>query len=133
MNLDAAAFGELIERRYVTDFWLGSDKYQASKAYMVSTPDDYPEDARAGFKDTTIYSNWNLVLPTSQQQRLVKWYSAEHNEDASSGRLDVVVLLKPIEQFAPPAALFEQTFENDTFRVWVRRTLSDARTARRAR
>ena len=121
LGLDDAAFLKLINRRYVTVFWLGCDKYQASVAHSFSTLDDYSPAERAKIGATSFASSWNMAIPISEQNRLVHSYQMTSVDQIALPRLDVIVLLKALEPFTPPADLFEPRYENAVFKVWSRK------------
>ncbi len=116
---ELAAFAGL---SYVNIFWIGHDKYQASRAHTLRPIADYSASTAVKISKTSPLDSWHVELPQTDAARLVSRYDA--SGDAPTGRLDLVVLNtdKSQRQLAPPGHLFEPVFSNASFRVWRRRS-----------
>ena len=120
--MSPADFVTFARRSYVNIFWIGCAKYQASKAFTFSPLDDYDEVDRAKIATTTIFDNFAVALPRSQQARLSRVF--EEVDLTHLDRLDLIVLTKDESTvgFAPSSVAFDLVFENAVFRVWSRRS-----------
>src|SRR5262249_61585722 len=92
LGMDRSEFARFLNRRYVATFWLGLAKYNFSKGHMASSYDDYSPEAQRTLANTTIFSAWNIAIPTSEQRRLATAYG--ETPAGALPRLDVIVLIK---------------------------------------
>lgn len=113
-------YAGFIRDRSINWFWLSCDKYQASRAYTFSPPSDYTAEDRAKITRTTILDNWNVIVPRSEQQRLLADFEATRR-DSPRRELDVIVLTneKAFRDRAPPASLWRLSYRSPRFRVFV--------------
>lgn len=123
LGLGSEEFKALINRPYVTNFWLGHDKYQASQAHTFAPLSDYDPEVRERIERADINSSWNLAIPNSEQERLLLLYeSVDLKQVYAELALDLIVLAKDAgsRDFLPAPELFKLSFENETFRLWTR-------------
>jgi hypothetical protein len=123
IGMNSDEFISYIKQWNVNGWWLCSNKYQASKAHMFSTPDDYPPAELQAIRATTLYHTWHTVVPISEANRLRRKFELAAMADDHRWQLDVIVLTNdgPLPKFAPPAAKWRLTFESPRFRLYERR------------
>jgi len=112
-------FLSFIQRRYVNIFWLACSKYQASKAYTFSAIDDYSDEVQTQIARSSIFSNFSVAIPLSEQERLGDVF-VNFDESTVTDRLDIMVLTKDesLAGFSPSTSDFELLYENEGFTVW---------------
>jgi hypothetical protein len=120
-------FASFIRKPWVLVFWIGHNKYQASRLYTFSPIDDYsPEDQKKILSSPGVeswQSSWNIILPLSEEERLCHQYGSKTSHP--SRRLDVIILTRyEIDMgLSPPRDDFVLEYENPVFQVWVHRGL----------
>jgi hypothetical protein len=120
-------FASFIKKPWVLVFWIGHNKYQASRLYTFSPIDDYsPEDQKKILSSPGVeswQSSWNIILPLSEEERLCHQYGSKTSRP--SRRLDVIILTRyEIDMgLSPPRDDFVLEYENPVFQVWVHRGL----------
>ena len=119
-------FASFIRKPWVLIFWIGHNKYQASRMYTFSPMEDYsPEDQKKILSSPWLeswQSSWNIILPLSEEKRLRHQYV---QETMPQHRLDLIILTRnEIDPgLSPVSDDFVLEFENPVFQVWVRRGL----------
>jgi hypothetical protein len=117
-------FGFLQKRRTLE--WLAHYKYQASAAYTFAPLERYsaPETIVAGGK----FAGWDLAIPIDELQRLTEAYADLPPDFGRDWRLDLVVLTndRMFRGRAPDPARFALSYQNPTFRVYLRRAEATA-------
>jgi hypothetical protein len=111
--------------RYSTNiFWLGHNKYQASRAHTFAPLADYSPVVQEVIGNTGILNSLAVQIPIGEQRRLLFGFNRQLSQPAPDRRLDLIVLTNDssLAAFAPPADRFELTYKNAAFRVWRRRT-----------
>lgn len=123
LDMSSDEFRLFINRRHINIWWYGQLKYQASRAYTYAPLGDYSEEVQEGIRKTTVYDNFEIALPKSEEARLVNKFNTFVLEEKTLPRLNLIVLAKEesLRGFAPPAHLFDLSYENTTFRVWKRK------------
>ena len=123
LGMSSDDFRSFINRRHINIWWYGQLKYQASRAYTYAPLGDYSEEVQEGIRKTTVYDNFEIALPKSEEARLVNKFNTFVLEENTLPRLNLIVLTKEerLRDFTPPAHLFELSYENATFRVWKRK------------
>jgi hypothetical protein len=118
-------FVAFLERPYVNIFWLGGNKYQASRAYTFAPLDQYTEEQQAQIARTTLQCNWNVLVPEGEKRRLRDLYVNMPVEPAMP-RLDAVILTndESLAPFSPPEAEYKRTWQSRSLRVFVNRRLT---------
>ena len=95
LGMAAEEFRALINRPYVTNFWLSHDKYQASQAHTFAPLSDYDPAVGEGIERTDINSSWNLAIPNGEQERLLLLFeSLDLQKVYAELKLDLIVLTK---------------------------------------
>jgi hypothetical protein len=122
LDLDTPRFVDLLNNRIVHGFWLSCAKYQVSPAFTFAPLSDYPLEVKQNLGQTTIYDNWQLLVPLSEQARLARAFDEMPLESSTLPRLDLIVLGKGGPEYVPSTAHFTLTYENPTFRVWAYRS-----------
>jgi hypothetical protein len=114
-------FAAFARRRYVMIFWMSCSRYQGTRAYAYAPLEDYTPEDQERIRTTPDYWNFAVALPLSQQERLRKRFEAETLMDLP--RLDLIVTTRDgsLVTDAPSADLFELSYENRLFQVWIRR------------
>lgn len=112
----------LIRERGTLWFWLGSVKYQASRAYHLAPEVEYDPATRREIREGSLYNNFNVALPAGEAERLRRDYVGPESPEVEQARLDVIVLTTggPLGHLAPPAADWRPTFRSPRFRVYER-------------
>jgi hypothetical protein len=123
LGMDADDFLAFVKRRYVMIFWLGQNKYQASRAYTHSPFADYAPEDQTMILRHGVYASWSLALSLTDQRRLRSLFETGGIPARQMPRLDLIVLTndESLGHVAPPAADFERTYADDVFRVFRRR------------
>jgi len=123
LGMSSDDFRSFINRRHINIWWYGQLKYQASRAYTYAPLGEYSEEVQEGIRKTTVYDNFEIALPKSEEVRLVNKFNTVVLEEKTLPRLDLIVLTKEesLRDFTPPAHLFGLSYENATFRVWKRK------------
>jgi len=127
LNLTPDQFHDLIGRQLVLNLWLSGNEYQLSPMHHFAPLSDYSSQALADLQAIPYgKGNWNLILPLSEEQRLMELYRKTAEIPLSSyPRFDLIVLhdqegwLPHLE--GPVSADWELAYSNDDFRVWIRR------------
>ena len=106
---------------YANVFWLALAKYQASQFYTFAPLDDYTTTQQTAIARTDYV--WQTIIPLSELDRLRKRYDATSLDDLDSRALDAIVLNNhgPEAEWTPPLDGWKLSFENDGFRVFIRR------------
>ncbi len=110
-----------INRRLTQIFWLGHNKHQASGAHRFAPLSDYTAEAQAAIAQTGSLNSQNVILPISEQRRLIQQYLQPIKPPLPT--LDLIVLTRD-EMTAGLTVQddrFIKTYENAVFQVWVRR------------
>jgi hypothetical protein len=128
IGMSEADFEAFIARPYVTNWWYGCDKYQASRAHTFAPLDAYTAAERESIAGTSIYDSWNIIVPARERARLVDLFRRS-GEPRPKDRLDLIVLTRDesVARFAPPGDAFRPVYTNPTFRVWRRVATEDRR------
>jgi hypothetical protein len=115
-------FREFLRRRYVSIFWLGHAKYQATTAYAFAPMWDYTEAQQERIRTTGMLGCWSGLIPRSEEARLLRKF-AESAGSPAGGRLDLIVLTNDdsTASLSPDGREYEPTYQNASFRVWRRR------------
>jgi len=122
LGMNSEDFHIFINKSYVHYFWLTIFKYQVSSIYTFSSLTDYNSDVLAKIKLTGSLDNFEIAVPNSEQDRLVRQFEMIENMPEPL-KLDVIVLTQNqfLSQFSSSAKNFVLSYENSTFKVWVRR------------
>ncbi|HVP13107.1 MAG TPA: hypothetical protein VMV94_18170 [Phycisphaerae bacterium] len=122
IGMSGPRFQEFVRRRYVTIFWLGHAKYQASQAHTFAPLSDYTPEQQCQIAKTNAMGSWACLLPSSESDRLRRRFDSLSGVPLP-GRLDLIILTndESLAGLAPPDSEFEPTYRNATFRVWLRR------------
>lgn len=109
-------------QRESTQSWVFNAKYQTNSAHAIAPLDDYTVEQRARIVARSIFVAFQFEVPVHEMER----FRALYEGDAVRGdepRLDVVVLVKedPFVDRAPPDDTYALSFENELFRVYLRR------------
>jgi hypothetical protein len=118
--LTADQFAELVSTDAVLLYWLGLEKYQASRAFTFAPISSYTPQQQARITETSVFDNWHLILPPRELDRLRRAYDV-HEGAATSRKLDCIVLTRMESHITPDTALFVLSYANPTFRVYTRR------------
>jgi hypothetical protein len=123
IGMNTENFLNFINRNYVNIFWLGHDKYQASRAHTFSELSDYLPEVQKSILQTGILNSLNVAIPISEQLRLVGQFNQLDRNKIDLPKLDLVVLTtdQSLQGFAPPADEFDLTYRNAVFNVWQRK------------
>lgn len=105
---------------YVANFWLGLAKYQASAAYTFASLHDYPQHVRQQIRRTSIYDNWHLAIPNSEQQRLLTLFHRVSPSHNLRWHLLVVRNDKKWAHLTPATKRWKLVYHNKVFRVYQR-------------
>jgi hypothetical protein len=121
LGMTTEQFREFIQRRYVLNFWLSLNKYQASSAHAFSSLDEYTPEIRGKIAASSVYENWLLALPLSEEKRLLEKFAA--TPPGITRKLDLIVLTKDrsVAGLEPLPNDFAPVYENETFKVWRRK------------
>ena len=121
LGLTGNEFFEFLGDRTVLGNWLAVYKYQYSKFYRYSTrAEDYDWASRgnsSGFAQFLACSVWSA-------KRLAAAYTAKADEP-DRYPCDLLILNRPDVEaygFRPDSRRFVQTYRNNSFELWVRRT-----------
>jgi len=122
MAMSPDEFVAFIEPVAVNSWWLGSAKYQASKAYTFSFLDDYTAEVQQKIRASSIYDTWRSFLPISEVARLRQKFLRVGRADYDQWELDLIVLTNDESQaaHAPAADAWRMTFKSPRFRVYER-------------
>lgn len=123
IGMNTENFLNFIDRTYVNIFWLGHDKYQASRAHTFSELSDYLPEVQKSILQTGVLNSLNVAIPISEQLRLVSQFNQLDRDKINLPRLDLVVLTtdQSLQGFAPPATEFDLSYQNPVFKVWRRK------------
>jgi len=121
VGMDRLRFEEFFHRRYVSIFWLGHAKYQASATYTFRPESDYTPEQQRQISKTGMGGTWNSLIPKSETARLLDKFDGASGVPLP-GRLDFIVLTKDegLLGLAPSDRDFAPVYSNDTFAVWRR-------------
>jgi hypothetical protein len=119
LGMPTEQYLDLINRRMTQIFWLGHNKHQASGAYTFAPLSDYTQAAQKAIARTGKLNSQNVILPKSEQRRLVQDYVQTSMIDFP--QLDVIVLTRDglTAGLDPGRDQFVKTYENEVFQVWV--------------
>jgi hypothetical protein len=119
LGMPTEQYLDLINRRLTQIFWLGHNKHQASGAYTFAPLSDYTTAAQVAIARTGKLNSQNVILPKSEQRRLVQDYVQTSMIDFP--QLDVIVLTRDglTAGLDPGSDRFVKTYENEVFQVWV--------------
>jgi len=122
-GMDAEDFRAFVNRRYVNAFWLGHNKYNASRAHTFSPLSDYTPEQQHKISVTNVLGSWHLQIPISEQARLLRRFE-ELQDRPLPGRLDLIVQAQDpsLSRFSPSSQLYENTYRSPSFSIWLRRT-----------
>ena len=111
----------VINRRLTQIFWLGHNKYQASGAHTYAPINDYFPADQAAIANTGILNSQNVILPISEQRRLLQQYL--RTEIKELPQLDIIVLDRDSLTLGLEIKdnRFIKTYENGIFQVWIAR------------
>ena len=120
LDMPPDEYSEFIQLDYVNTFWLGLDKYQASRWHTYSSLDDYTQEQRRAIRERS--SNWNVIIPQCELVRLRRRFEDVTLSELDGRELDVIVLTRgqPERKYAPPSESWKAVFENEIFRVYRR-------------
>lgn len=127
LNMPVAQYLEVINNRLVQIFWLGHNKHQASGAYTFAPLSDYSPASQKIIAQTGQLNSQNVLLPKSEQLRLIQAYLQLATTTTPIPPLDVIVLTRDgltdglVPGGARPENSFVKTYENEIFQVWRRR------------
>lgn len=103
--------------------WFGLAKYQTNEQYLLNNINDYTTEQIKSMKKHSILNPlWNLIIPQSEQKRIMTKFNNTKVESLDNPRLDFIVLTNDsfFNSFAPNNNEFKLVFENKTFRMWVK-------------
>jgi hypothetical protein len=122
LNL-VGADSEFLERKLDEDYFvkrfLGHDKWQASRAHTFSSLWDYIPAQIDQIGRTTVLDSWYVFLPRSERERLV----AAFTHSGAPERLPDLIILPNgagYDRLGGPGSPYQLTYQNSTFRVWLR-------------
>jgi len=123
LQVNVDDFSRLIGQQYILWRYLGTDKYQASKAYTFAPLEDYDPDSQALIRKSLVSDTWQVLLPVSERKRLVEKFESNALAPAQMPELDIVVMSKDGRRsmFHPDEAEFDLTYQNERFEIWKRR------------
>lgn len=105
---------------YANVFWLALAKYQASQFFTFAPLDEYTPDQQTAIASTDYV--WQTIIPQNELARLRDRYEATSLDNLDSRQLDVIVLNnRGLESTWTPTGQWRMSFENDGFRVFVRK------------
>jgi hypothetical protein len=109
----------VINRRLTQIFWLGHNKHQASGAHTFAPLSDYTADAQATIAQTGSLNSQNVILPISEQRRLINQYL---QNQTTTPRLDLIILTRDdlTAGLRVKDDRFIKTYENSLFQVWTK-------------
>lgn len=110
-----------LETDYFVKRFHSLSKYQANRFHLFAPLSDYPARSL-----DTIYRAmypWNLVVPESEKRRILAAYEAF---PPGLARLDFIVVVKPSLLAMVPGEGFVKTWENATFAVYDKVTVTGA-------
>lgn len=128
LGMTPNTFSAFISQNYINLFWLGLNKYQASRAHTFSHLEDYsPEDRKRILSTPGVQhweETWTVFIPLSEQKRLRARF--EREKSLHSRRLDLIILNRNeiAAGLSPVSQDFVLEFENPVFQVWVRKGLN---------
>ena len=104
-------------------FWLGANKYQASRAFAFAPASEYEPDVREEIRTGSLYNNFNVALPSVQVARLERDFLALRPGDLDREELDIIIVTRggPLSGCSPPVETWRTSFESPRFRVFTRR------------
>lgn len=120
LDMEPDHVGELLAEYEVVTLNLGLAKYQASEAYAFAPLSEYTPELQAWLPRSSIYNNWLVALPRSEQRRLVERYRQLRRAPPPPARLDLIVLSNGPSQgpLRPDPRRFELVFRNAVFRIF---------------
>lgn len=110
----------MINRRLTQIFWLGHNKHQASGAHTFAPLSDYTPDAQATIAQTGSLNSQNVILPISEQRRLLQQYLQLIKIEQP--KLDLIVLTRDdlTSGLTVKDDRFTKSYENSLFQVWAK-------------
>ena len=122
IGMNKEQFLSFLERRYVSLFFLGQCKYQASLAHTFAPMNDYTPDQQKEIQDSTsIFSTFTIIIPKSEKLRLGTAFDLEIPEP-NKRSLDLVVLTndESLISFIPDPKVFKEIYKNASFRAYAK-------------
>jgi hypothetical protein len=122
LGMETGAFAGFLQQPATQVFWLSSSKYQASRAHAFGDISAYTPEQAAQITRTSVFHNWNLIVPPPELDRLRTEYE-QLDTLSPPPRLDGIVLTKREWErgWNPDSAAFILAYANPTFRVWKKR------------
>jgi hypothetical protein len=119
--MDSGQFDRFLSDEYVVYFWLGCFKYKVSQLYTLSPASEYNAEMLQRKTGEAGILNGKQCVSESEHKRLVTRYST-FRDDQMVLPPDIVVLTNDefLQQVQPPDDTFRLSYQNSTFRVWVR-------------
>ena len=120
IKIDEEEFMALISDPAAQIFFLSHAKYMASALHTYAPLSAYSADDQTAIRQTSIFSSFNLFIPTAEKNRLRQKF-ARTEPSASKRALDLVLLFNS-KRFAAhsPGPGFAPVYSNETFRLWRR-------------
>src|SRR5262249_45372426 len=72
-----AQLGDVLAERTVNVFWLGHNKYQASRGHSFAPISEYAPATQRSILTSSPFDNWHIALPRGELERLLALYDAE--------------------------------------------------------
>lgn len=122
LGASESRFRRLAESFIPQVFWVSEAKYNVSPLYSFAPRDSYTPAQQQAIVNASITAGWNIQIPKSEVDRLVKLYTS--SEDAWGGfrQPDVLVLnrIDKLGTFSPDTNKYRLAFSNRTFHVYQR-------------
>lgn len=118
-------FAEFIQQRHINLWWLGHNKYQASKAHTYAPLSEYPAPIRQAIQAEPwgVWSGcWRVYIPESEIERLKRKFEARAGSDLRPPDIIILTGNDLATGLRPPVSGYIERYGNDAFRVYVRCT-----------
>ncbi|MEI7728183.1 MAG: hypothetical protein WCO56_01350 [Verrucomicrobiota bacterium] len=122
-SLSPECFGAFIEQNHVMNYWLGCAKYWCTMDYKFSREEDYSTAALEVVKKMPSQSPFLLVMPRSENERLVnKYASILYNETKIADCPDVFILtIQELKSgLIPTTNMYQLAYSNEIFLAYTR-------------